>query len=162
MKSHKRNLKIRSTHLKKTMKKILQKFKTSAHGYGVRTVTAVAVVLALPQISYAKVYLENVFKKYQIFGRTEYSELNNVANLPDPDAIDLIIEIIQIILRIAGILTFLALTIGGIMYIVSRGEGDGTTLEKAKKTVTWSVVGVIVIMCAYAIVYGITAIKYNV
>lgn len=137
------------------MKKNLKKF------YGVKIATTVAVVLALPQISYAKVYLEDVFKKYQIFGRTEYSELNNVANLPDPDAVDLIIEIIQIILRIAGILTFLALTVGGIMYIISRGEGDGTTMESAKKTVTWSVIGVVIIMSAYAIVYGITAIKYN-
>lgn len=137
------------------MKKILKKF------YGVKIATAVAVVLTLPEAVYAKVYLENVFKKYQIFGRTEYSELNNVANLPDPDAVDLIIEIIQIILRVAGILTFLALTVGGIMYIISRGEGDGTTLEKAKKTVTWSVIGVVIIMSAYAIVYGITAIKYN-
>lgn len=119
------------------------------------------MTLALPEAVYAKVYLEDVFKKYQIFGRTEYSELNNVANLPDPDAIDLIIEIIQIILRVAGILTFLALTVGGIMYIISRGEGDGTTLEKAKKTVTWSVIGVVIIMSAYAIVYGITAIRFN-
>ena len=117
--------------------------------------------LAMPQIVYAKVYLEDVFKKYRIFGRTEYSELNNTANLPDPDTVDLIIEIIQIILRIAGILTFLALTVGGIMYIISRGEGDGTMFENAKKTITWSIVGVIIIMSAYALVYGITAIRFN-
>lgn len=134
------------------MKKITSKIRTSI---------VTILTLALPEAVYAKVSLEDVFKKYQIFGRTEYSELNNVANLPDPDAVDLIIEIIQIILRVAGILTFLALTVGGIMYIVSRGEGDGTTLEKAKKTVTWSVIGVVIIMCAYAIVYGITAIRFN-
>lgn len=122
----------------------------------------VLCLLALPQIVNAKVNLESVFKKYRINGRTEYSELNNVANLPDPDVIDLIIEIIKIILRISGILTFLALSIGGIMYIISRGEGDGTMLENAKKTMIWSVVGVIIIMSAYAIVYGITTIKYNV
>lgn len=143
------------------MKKILTTIETVTHRYGVKILTSIALIFSVPQITYAKVYLEDVFKKYQIFGRTEYSELNNVANLPDPDAVDLIIEIIQIILRIAGILTFLALTVGGIMYIISRGEGDGTTLEKAKKTVTWSVIGVIIIMSAYAIVYGITAIKYN-
>ncbi|MDP4007949.1 MAG: hypothetical protein Q8P68_02040 [Candidatus Peregrinibacteria bacterium] len=135
------------------MKKLFNKIRTSA---------MVLCLLALPQIVNAKVNLESVFKKYRINGRTEYSELNNVANLPDPDVIDLIIEIIKIILRISGILTFLALSIGGIMYIISRGEGDGTMLENAKKTMIWSVVGVIIIMSAYAIVYGITTIKYNV
>lgn len=116
-------------------------------------------ILCMPKVTHA-VALDTVFKKYRINGRTEYSELNNTANLPDPDIVDLIIEIIDIILRISGILTFLALTVGGIMYIVSRGEGDGTMLENAKKTMIYSVVGVIVIMCAYAVVLGITAIRY--
>lgn len=135
------------------MKKLFNKIRISA---------TTLCILALPQIVNAKVNLESVFQKYRINGRTEYSEINNVANLPDPDVIDLIIEIIKIILRISGILTFLALTVGGIMYIISRGEGDGTMLENAKKTMIWSVVGVIIIMSAFAIVYGITTIKYNV
>ena len=126
----------------------------------ISTTLAAFSLLLMPETVHA-VFLDQVFKKYRVNGGSEYSELNNVANLPDPDIVDLIIEIINIILRVAGILTFLAFTVGGIMYIVSRGEGDGTTLEKAKKTVIYAVVGVIVIMSAYAIVFGITALRYG-
>ncbi len=107
------------------------------------------------------VLLEDLFKKYRTGGLSEYNELNNTANLPDPDLFELIIEVIQIILRISGILIFLGFTVSGIMFIMSRGEGDGTLLEKAKKTVTYTAIGAVIIMVSYAVVYGITTLTYN-
>ncbi len=142
------------------MKKLFKKFSLTLGVLSMFVFSAAASILSHPTIAHAKVMLEDVFKKFRINGGTEYSELNNTAALPDGDVSDLIIEIIQIILRISGILTFLALTVGGIMYIVSRGEGDGTTLEKAKKIMIYSAVGIIIIMSAFAIVYGLTAIKF--
>ncbi|MBT6068972.1 hypothetical protein HOG48_04415 [Candidatus Peregrinibacteria bacterium] len=118
-------------------------------------------LLLMPKVVYAKVYLEDVFRKYRINGRSEFNELNNTADLPDPDIVDLIIQIIDIVLRVSSILIFLSLTISGILFVVSRGEGDANLMEKAKKILIYSVVGTIVIMSAYAIVYGVTSIKYN-
>lgn len=133
------------------MKNLLSKFTTYA--------LALGLTLA-PRITHA-VAIEQVFQKYRINGYSEYNELNNTANLPDPDIVDLIIQIIYLILRITSVLTFLAITVAGIMFIVSRGEGDSNLLEQAKKTLTYSVIGVIIIMVSYAIVYGVTAIRYN-
>lgn len=125
----------------------------------ITSVLTLALTL-MPKTAHA-VVLEEVFRKYRIDGRSEYNELNNVANLPDPDVTDLILQIIFIILRVSSILAFLALTISGIMFIISRGEGDTNMLEKAKKTIIFTVIGIVIIMMAYAIVFGITGITYD-
>ena len=61
-----------------------------------------------------------------------------------------IVTIVNILLALAGITAAIFLIIGGVRYIVSQGERDGT--EKAKNTILYAVIGLIVIGLSAAIV----------
>ncbi len=61
-----------------------------------------------------------------------------------------IVTIVNILLALAGITAAIFLIIGGLRYITSQGERDGT--EKAKNTILYAVIGLIVIGLSAAIV----------
>lgn len=63
---------------------------------------------------------------------------------------DLIIRVIQIALYFAGAIALVFLIIGGFQYIASRGNEEA--MEKAKKTITGAVMGIVIIIMSYAIV----------
>lgn len=63
---------------------------------------------------------------------------------------DLIIQIIRIALYFAGAIALIFLIIGGFQYIAARGNEEA--MEKAKKTITGAVIGVVIIIMSYAIV----------
>lgn len=67
---------------------------------------------------------------------------------------DVIQAIISILIYLIGAFAFISLVIGGIQYITSGG--DPAKAEKAKKTLIYSVIGIIVAVWAYVIV-GIAA-----
>jgi len=68
----------------------------------------------------------------------------------DPQSVqNLVVGAINIVLGLLG-LTSLALTIyAGILYVISQGEKD--KIEKAKSILTWSIIGMVIIVAAYAI-----------
>ena len=76
-----------------------------------------------------------------------YPKVNLVQNT-DPQTVAA--NIIQFLLILAGALAVIFLIFGGIRYITSSGSPDG--IEKAKNTITYSIVGVIVIILSYIIV----------
>lgn len=56
----------------------------------------------------------------------------------------------------AGPLAVLLIAIGGLRYVTSHG--DQTQMEEAKKTITWAVIGLIVIIISWAIVTNVISI----
>ena len=63
----------------------------------------------------------------------------------------LITSVVQLLLFFAGSIAVIFLIWGGFSYIMSRGNDEAT--EKAKKTIESSVIGLIVIILSFALVY---------
>ena len=57
------------------------------------------------------------------------------------------------LIYLAGPLAVLMLAIGGLRYVMSHG--DQTQMEEAKKTITYAIIGLIVIVLSYAIVSNV-------
>lgn len=63
--------------------------------------------------------------------------------------IDLIPGAINVLLGFLGILAFGFIVYAGVLYLISQGGKE--QVEKAKKILTYSVIGMVVIIAAYAI-----------
>ena len=73
-----------------------------------------------------------------------------------PPLLDVTIRnVIDMILYLVGFIAVLFLIIGGFQYITASGNPD--QLEGAKKTIMYSVIGIIVVVISWAIVYFITS-----
>lgn len=66
--------------------------------------------------------------------------------------------IIRIILEITGYLLFAAIVVAAIMLITARGKEDG--LKKGKEILKYSVMGLIIIAIAYAVIYGVASLDF--
>src|SRR3989344_148682 len=62
----------------------------------------------------------------------------------------LMAKFIDILLYFAGAVAVVFLVIGGYQYVTSRGNEEA--MEKAKKTITSAVIGIVIIVMAFAIV----------
>jgi len=71
------------------------------------------------------------------------SEKNNSSN-------DFVNNLINTLVFIVGFLSVLGIIIGGILYVTS--SGDSSNVTKAKNTILYSIVGLVVAILAYAIV----------
>jgi cytochrome bd-type quinol oxidase subunit 2 len=67
--------------------------------------------------------------------------------------IKIVVNLIQIALQFAGIVAVIMLIVGGITYIISRGRPD--LMEKAYNTLKYAIVGLVVVILSYVVVYGI-------
>lgn len=91
---------------------------------------------------------------------SEYTNIFSVICKPAPDADDLssitctVTNAINLIFDIAGIIAFIMIIYSSIIYLTSYGEES--RIEMAKKTLIWSVVGVIVILLAKSVLIIIT------
>ncbi|MDP3685910.1 MAG: pilin [bacterium] len=70
--------------------------------------------------------------------------------LPEGELPSLIAQIVKISLLLVGVVALGFVVYGGFRYITSRG--DEREVEEAKNTITYAVVGIIVIGLAYAII----------
>lgn len=65
-------------------------------------------------------------------------------------------DIVNVIIKnafvLAGIISFLLLVFGGFNVILAAGSGDTKQLEKGKGTITYAVLGLILIVTSYWIV----------
>lgn len=78
---------------------------------------------------------------------------NGVNSVNDGNSTDLpafITNIVNIMLFLAGVVAVIMIIIGGIRFVVSNG--DSGSVKSAKDTVLYSVIGLIVVILAYAIV----------
>jgi heme/copper-type cytochrome/quinol oxidase subunit 2 len=67
------------------------------------------------------------------------------------DLVNFILAVLNVILVIAGVVALIYLIIGGVRYIVSQGDSEAA--QKAKNTILYAVIGLIVI--------GISAVTVN-
>jgi type IV secretory pathway VirB2 component (pilin) len=63
----------------------------------------------------------------------------------------LITRLTQIVTGIAGIVAVAMIVLGGVLYLTSGGSEEQR--GKAKKTLTAAIAGLIITICAYAIIY---------
>ena len=75
---------------------------------------------------------------------------NQVCQSQSDDANDLIGTLVNTLLFIVGALSTVMIIVGGIFYATSNG--DAGKVAKAKNTIMYSVVGLVVSLLAYAIV----------
>lgn len=72
----------------------------------------------------------------------------------DDTAIPLVIKLIETVLMIVGILTVVIIVYGGISYVIS--VGDAMKIRRAQNTILYGVIGMVIAMLAYAIVYFVS------
>lgn len=66
-------------------------------------------------------------------------------------------NILNIVFAIAGLLAVLFIIIGGFQYVVSGGDPAG--LKRAKETITYAIVGLVITLLAFGIVKFVTGIS---
>lgn len=120
----------------------MNKFKKVATYVGsFLTVFAVSPLSALAAGNFT-VDLRNVDSKY-----------NSLSTLDAPKMIKLAINVL---LGSAGIIAFFVLIWGGIGWILSGGDKEGT--EKARKRITGALIGLAIVFSAYALLYLVSSI----
>jgi hypothetical protein len=71
--------------------------------------------------------------------------------LPEVQATsDTIGKILVVVLNVMGAVTLLIITLGGLKYVLSRGEPQGT--NRAKDTILYALIGLVIIIFARALV----------
>lgn len=71
------------------------------------------------------------------------------ANIPDLDPNELLVNGLNLAYFATGIIAVLAIIIAGFMYTISRG--DPGEIAKAKNTILYAVVGLVVVLVAFTI-----------
>lgn len=75
----------------------------------------------------------------------------NAQPLPAPRADSgALATIVNIVFSVAGSVALLMIVIGGFRYILAHG--DPNSVSQAKKTILYAIIGLLVVMAAYAIV----------
>lgn len=69
------------------------------------------------------------------------------------------LNLVEIILFASGSIAVLILVIGGVRYIASFGNQEA--MDEAKKTIKFAIIGLVVIILAYAIVTNVINILYS-
>lgn len=89
---------------------------------------------------------------------TEGTKIGYVKALPKGSTQEVLGGIIKFILGITGTLALISFSYAGIMFITA--QGDETHLTKAKKMLFWSILALAIIATSYAIVLGVSQLKF--
>lgn len=76
-----------------------------------------------------------------------------VCDNQDEDANELIATLVSVLLFLVGTLAVIMIIVSGIFYVTSNG--DASKVARAKNTLTYSIVGLIIAFLAYAIVFWV-------
>lgn len=79
-----------------------------------------------------------------------YAGCNMPAEAEDTDLMETVQTIINVIVAVVGIVAVAVIVIGGVFYVISTGEPAKT--KRAKDTILYGVVGLVVAVLAYAVV----------
>lgn len=71
----------------------------------------------------------------------------------------LVTVIVQNAFVLAGVISFLLLVFGGFGVIIAAGSGDTKQLEKGKQTITYAVLGLILVVTSYWIIQIIETVS---
>ena len=90
-----------------------------------------------------------------------YAECNLPADGTEdsPSLFDTLKNVINVILGVLGIVTVIMIIIGGFTYITSQGDPNKT--KKAKDTIMYGVIGLVIALLAFAIVNFVLANVFN-
>ncbi len=86
------------------------------------------------------------------------SKVGYVTELPKADWTVLIAAIIKMALQICGALAVASFTYGGVMMVTATGNEE--KIKKGRGIILWSLLALIIIAISYAIVLGITQLKF--
>ncbi|MBT7703651.1 hypothetical protein HN748_05440, partial [Candidatus Peregrinibacteria bacterium] len=81
-------------------------------------------------------------------------------NFSDRSITYIIADVAVVLLQIAGILAVFFIIMSGFNYIKAFGKEE--EIQKAKKGMTWAIVGLIVVILSYAIVQNVIRISLSV
>jgi flagellar basal body-associated protein FliL len=76
-----------------------------------------------------------------------------ILGLPQ-NLVDTIKTVINAILYLVGFIAVIFLIIGGVQYMTAQGNPD--SLEAAKKTILYAIIGIVIIVISWAIVFYVT------
>ncbi len=92
-----------------------------------------------------------------LFDGDEYKDLKEAAgcNVDDNKTImPVIMNLIQVVLAMIGLIAVVVLVYGGIMFVTSTG--DTSKVQKAKNIVIYAIVGIVAASLAFAIVHFVS------
>jgi hypothetical protein len=81
---------------------------------------------------------------------------NSVCKSQGDSANALITKLVNILLFVIGALSTIMIIVGGIFYVTS--SGDSSKITRAKNTIMYAVVGLVIALVAYAIVNWVIAL----
>ena len=136
---------IKKSNIKGRNMKITNKVKTlAAGGLGV-----VAMGLqAAPTFAAGKVRCPNGDEANNLTGCSDISTSNN--NLNSNNLMTTLNTIINVVIGIIGFVAVMVIILGGVQYTTSAG--DSGKVKKAKDTIMYGIIGLIVALMAYSIV----------
>ncbi len=87
-----------------------------------------------------------------VFEATRVAQIfQKPSGLPDTQASpDVVTKVMQLVFGLAGAIALLVITFAGTMYVLS--QGDPQKVAKAKQTIIFALVGLVVTVLAYSIV----------
>lgn len=80
-------------------------------------------------------------------------------NNTDSTVGELVVRVITYVLPIVGAIALAMIIYGGVLLITS--SGDPEKLTKAKQTLLWAIIGIIIVVLSYAIVVSLSQIVNN-
>jgi hypothetical protein len=86
------------------------------------------------------------------------TKIGYVSSLPQGDWTAIVATVIKMMLQIAGALAVASFTFGGVTMIISQGNDE--KLRKGKGIIYWSLLALIIIAISYAIILGVTQLKF--
>ena len=91
--------------------------------------------------------------KFDLISRAYAATAKNFSKIPTDGSFEynvVLKTVLEVVLGVASALAILALIVGAAQYVGSMG--DPTKAEGAKKTITWAIAGIILLMLFYAII----------
>jgi len=79
--------------------------------------------------------------------------INASLGLPDGSILGIVTHILYWLLALLGVFGVIGFVISGIIYLVSTGDED--MIERAKRAMTWSIVGVVVGLMGFVVIQAV-------
>lgn len=112
--------------------------------------TLTVAALTVAAASTTSVYAEGNKKTAGQAGQEASGGLDKVNPGAETDLNGLIATIINMVFGVIGIIAVIMIIIGGVNYTMS--QGDSTKVQKAKNTILYGIIGLVVVLLAFAIV----------
>lgn len=134
------------------MKKILQKC---------IPILLTFTALTMPMIAQAQ-SIDDLFRPFNYTNQntsgSKIGIVSNIAQRTSGDWTQILAGVIQFVLGITGSLAFISFTYGGVLMVSARGNED--QIKKGKDILTWSVIALAIIATSYAIVLGVSQLRF--